>query len=322
MDRRSFMAALGATALLPRAAAAQAYPTRPIRLIVAFAAGGPADLFGRVLAGGMSTLLGQQVIVEARAGAAGLTGIDAVAKAEPDGYTLGLAGAAALSTVPFMNDRMPFDWEKDLALLTLVSRVPEVVTVNAKLGIKTAADFIAYAKANPRKINFGSSGTGSITHLAGELFKAEAGIDIVHVPYRGAAPAVTDLVAGHIQMVTADLPVLLPHIQAGSVNALAVTTKARTRALPDVPTTAEIGLPKVVSDNWYGLVAPSRLGAEVAEKIRAAALATLRSPELIRQFETQEAIPSPTSTEEFVAFVKAERAKWGPLIAATGAKLD
>jgi tripartite-type tricarboxylate transporter receptor subunit TctC len=323
MDRRRFMATAGAAMLVPRGAGAQGYPVRPIRLIVTFAAGGPADLFARALASGMSARLGQQVVIDNRpGGAAGLPAIDAIAKAGPDGYQIALAGAAALSTVPFMIPKMPFDWETSLTPLTLVSRVPEVITTNAKLGLKSLADLVAHAKKNPGKVSFGSAGLGSITHLASELFKAEAGVDITHVPYRGAAPAVNDLIAGHIDMVTADIPVLLPQIQAGSVNALAVTTEKRIKALPDVPTTAEVGFPKVVSDNWYGLVGPAGMPAEVSGRIHAAALATLRSDELLRQFESQEAISSPTSPDEFVAFIKAERAKWGPLIASIGVKLE
>lgn len=323
MNRRRFMATAGAAMLAPRNAGAQGYPIRPIRLIVTFAAGGPADLFARALASGMSTRLGQQVVIDNRpGGAAGLPAIDAIAKAGPDGYQIALAGAAALSTVPFMVPKMPFDWETSLTPLTLVSRVPEVITTNAKLGLKSLADLVAYAKTNPGKVNFGSAGLGSITHLASELFKAEAAVDITHVPYRGAAPAVNDLIAGHIDMVTADIPVLLPQIQAGSVNALAVTTEKRIKALPDVPTTAEAGFPKVVSDNWYGLIGPAGMPAEVSGRIHAAALATLRSDELLKQFESQDAISSPTSPDEFIAFIKAERAKWGPLIASIGVKLE
>jgi tripartite-type tricarboxylate transporter receptor subunit TctC len=313
---------LAVCALHPGMARGQGYPAKPVRLIVAFAAGGPADLFARALANEMSSELGQQVFVENRTGAAGVAGIDAVAKSAPDGYTLGLAGAAALSSVPFMIAKMPFDWQKDLTMLTLVARVPEVITINAKLSARTGAEFVAYAKANPGKISFGSAGVGSITHLAAELFKTEAKIDIVHIPYRGAAPAVNDLLGGHVDMVVADVPVLLPHIQAGEIRAIAVTSASRTKTLPDVPTTAEVGYPKVLSDNWYGLVAPAGLPANIVEKIHTAAVAALKSSELAKQFALQAAIPSPTSPAEFSAFVKSEQAKWGPVVTATGAKFE
>jgi tripartite-type tricarboxylate transporter receptor subunit TctC len=321
MDRRTFLAALAASGLLPRAAAAQPYPAKPIRLIVTFAAGGPADLFGRALAAGMSTELGQQVVVESRTGAGGLTGLSAAAHSTPDGYTLCLAGAAALSTIPFMMASMPFDWKTELTPLTLVARVPEVLVVNPSLGVATLPELVAHAKAKPRTVNFGSAGVGSITHLAGELLRDQALIDVVHVPYRGAAPAVNDLLGGHVQFVIADIPVLLPHIQAGAVKPLAVTTAKRTTVLPEVPTTTELGYPGVLSDNWYGLVAPGGLPSEIAAVLHKAATATLRSDELARQFETQAAIPSPTTGAEFVAFIESEQAKWGPLVKSTGARL-
>src|SRR6516164_7969566 len=198
-SRRALISALAVAALWPAAARAQAFPNRPIRLIVPFAAGGAADLFGRALANALSAELGQQVVVEVRAGAGGLTGVDALAKSTPDGYTICLAGAAALSAIPFMVSKMPFDWRKDLALLTLAVRVPEVLIVHPALGVDTLEDFIAYARAHPGELNFGSAGAGSITHLAVELLKRETGINLVHVPYRGVGPAVGDMLGGHIR---------------------------------------------------------------------------------------------------------------------------
>src|SRR5437667_9229067 len=187
MSRRALIFAIAAALLWPAAARAQDFPNRPIKLIVPFAAGGAADLFARSLASGLGTELGQQVVIETRAGAGGLTGVDAAAKSASDGYTICLAGAAALSAIPFMVSKMPFDWQKDLSLLTLVVRVPEVLVVHPSVNAATLQDLVAYARANPKKINFGSAGTGTITHLAVELLKAEAKIDLVHVPYRGAA---------------------------------------------------------------------------------------------------------------------------------------
>src|SRR5882757_5984058 len=220
MNRRALVFTLLAGALWPAAACADAFPSRPIRLIVPFPAGGPADLFARVLGNEMTTELGQQVVIENRAGVGGLSGVDALAKSAPDGYTICLAGAAALSAIPFMVSKMPFDWQKDLALLTLVVRVPEVLAVHPSLGVNTFGDFVAYARSHPGKINFGSAGAGSITHLAGELFKAEAKLELVHVPYRGVGPAVTDMLGGHIQMIVADVPFLLPHIRSGAFKPL------------------------------------------------------------------------------------------------------
>jgi tripartite-type tricarboxylate transporter receptor subunit TctC len=308
--------------LWPAAVAAQPYPAKPIRLIVPFPAGGPADLFGRALASGLSIELGQQVVIENRAGAGGLAGVEALAKSPPDGYTIGINGAAALSTIPFIITKMPFDWQKDLALLTLVARVPEVLVVHPSLGINTLAELVAYARANPRNINYGSAGVGTITHLAAELLKTEAKIDLVHVPYRGAAPAVNDLIGGHVQMAVLDTPVLLPHIRAGTVKALAVTSQARSAALPDVPTTGEAGFASVVSDNWYGLSAPAGMPPDAFDRLHHAAIAVLRSDELKKQFESQDAAPAPMSPSGFAQFVKAEQAKWEPIVTATGAKLE
>jgi tripartite-type tricarboxylate transporter receptor subunit TctC len=320
--RRALICALAAAALVPSAAGAQPFPNRPLKLIVPFAAGGAADLFGRSLASGLSAELGQQVVVETRGGAGGLTGVDAAAKSAPDGYTICLAGAAALSAIPFMLSKMPFDWQKDLALLTLVVRVPEVLTVQPALGLNTFADFVAYARANPGKINFGSAGAGSITHLAGELVKSEVKLDLVHVPYRGVGPAIGDMVGGHIQMIVGDVPFMLPHIRSGAIKALAVTSGARSSALPDVPSTAELGYPAINSDNWYGLVAPAGTPAEILDKLRRATVSVLTSAELKKQFDSQNAVPSPTTPAEFAAFVQAEQAKWGPVVRATGAKLE
>jgi tripartite-type tricarboxylate transporter receptor subunit TctC len=320
--RRALISALVAAVLLPAAAGAQPFPNRPVKLIVPFAAGGAADLFGRSLASGLSAELGQQVVVETRGGAGGLTGVDAAAKSAPDGYTICLAGAAALSAIPFMLSKMPFDWQKDLALLTLVVRVPEVLTVQPALGVNTFAEFVAYARANPGKINFGSAGAGSITHLAGELVKSEVKLDLVHVPYRGVGPAIGDMVGGHIQMIVGDVPFMLPHIRSGAIKALAVTSGARSSALPEVPSTAELGYPAINSDNWYGLVAPAGTPPETLDKLRRATVSVLTSAELKKQFDSQNAVPSPTTPQEFAAFVQAEQAKWGPVVRATGAKLE
>jgi tripartite-type tricarboxylate transporter receptor subunit TctC len=188
--------------------------------------------------------------------------------------------------------------------------------------VNTLQELVAYARANPRKINYGSAGIGTITHLAVELLRTEAKIDVVHVPYRGAAPAVNDLIGGHVQMVVLDTPVLLPHIRAGTVKALAVTSQTRSGALPDVPTTGEAGFKTVLSDNWYGLSAPAGVPPEAFDRLHKAAVATLRSAELKKLFESQDAVPAPTSPAEFAAFVKAEQAKWGPVVVATGAKLE
>ena len=322
MDRRVAIAALLAPLLVPQRLWAEDYPVRPIKFVVPFPAGGPADLFARLLTNRLAADLGQPFVIENRAGVGGLAGVEAVVKSTPDGYTIGLSSSSALSIYPFMVSRMPFDWSKDLTLLTLVVRVPEVLVVLPSLHLSTLQELVDHARAHPHTISFGSAGTGSITHLAGELLKTEAKIDLVHVPYRGANPAVNDLLGGHIHMAVLDVPILLPHIRSGALKALAVTSRERSAALPDVPTTAEAGFKSVLSDNWYGLVAPAGLPASVASKLATATIAALRSAELKKQFAAQDAVTSPSSAEEFAAFVVTEQAKWGPIVAATGAKLE
>ena len=305
-------------ALVSGTALGQAYPTKPVRLIVPFPAGGPADLFGRGLAQGMSANLGQPVIVENKGGVGGVLGVDSVAKAAPDGYTLGLNSASTVSIAPFSMSTIPYDPNKDLALITTVVRVPEVLAVHPSLPVNSLAELVAYAKANPGKVNFGSAGSGSITHLAGELLKAEAKIDLVHIPYKGAAPAVNDLLGGQVQMGVFDVPVLLPHIRAGKLKALAVTSGSRASTLPDVPTTGELNYPKVLSDNWYGLVAPAATPPAVLKRLNEAAVAALRSPELVEQYAKVSGIASPSTPQEYAAFLAVEQAKWGAIVKAIG----
>ena len=299
-----------------------AFPDKPIRMVVPFAPGGGTDLVARAMGITMGEDLGQPVIVDNKPGGSTIIGTDAVAKSAPDGYTIGLSSGSVLSAIPLMTSKFPFDWQNDLTLLTLVARVREVLVVHPSVPASSLRQLVDYAKANPRKLSFGSAGIGTITHMAVELLRIEAGIDVVHVPYRGAAPAVKDLLGGHIQMIVLDVPVLLPHIRSGAVKALAVTSATRTDALPGVPTTAEAGFKTVLSDNWYGAVAPAGLPSDVAGRLRNAALGALRSAELKKHFDTQDAVPSPTTPAEFAAFVKAEQAKWGPVVTTIGIKLD
>jgi len=309
-----------AAMLVPALAWAQAYPSKPVRLVVPFPAGGPADLFARPLAQGMSASLGQPVIVENRAGVGGVLGVDNVAKAPPDGYLLALNSGSAVAIAPFSMEKMPYDPKKDLALITTVVKVPEVLAVHPSVPANSLAELVAYAKANPGKVNFGSAGGGTITHLAGELLKTEAGVDLVHVPYKGAAPAVQDLLGGQVQMGVFDVPVLLPHIRSGKLKALAVTSGSRSSALADVPTTGELGYPKVLSDIWYGLVAPAGTPPDVLARVHAAATAALRSPELIEQYAKVSGVAFPSTPAEYAVFLDAEQAKWGPIVKAIGFK--
>jgi tripartite-type tricarboxylate transporter receptor subunit TctC len=306
--------------LFPMVVWAQAYPSKPIRMIVPFPAGGPADIFGRGLAQGMSENLGQPVIIENIGGVGGVLGVDRAAKSAPDGYTLGFNSGSTLSIAPFSFARMPYDVKKDFALITLVVRVPEVVAVHPSVPVNSLGELVAYVRKNPGKVNFGSAGGGSITHLAGELLKSEAKIDMVHVPYKGAAPAVNDLLGGQVQMGIFDVPVLLGHIRSGKLKALAVTSASRAPTLPDVPTTAEGNYPNVTSDNWYGLVAPAAMPAEIQKRLNAAAVAALKSPAVAEQFAKVGGLASPGTPQEYAAFLAKEQEKWSKVVTAIGFK--
>ena len=306
--------------LLPLQVLAQAYPSKPIRMIVPFPAGGPADIFGRGLAQGMSEQLGQPVIIENLGGVGGVLGVDRAAKSAPDGYTLGFNSGSTLSIAPFSLAKMPYDVKKDFALVTLVVRVPEVLAVHPSLPVNSLAELIAYARKNPGKVNFGSAGGGSITHLAGELLKSEAKIDLVHVPYKGAAPAVNDLLGGQVQMGIFDVPILLGHIRSGKLKALSVTSATRAPTLPDVPTTAEGNYPNVTSDNWYGLILPAATPADIQKRVNGAAVAALKTPAVAEQFAKVGGLASPGTPREYAAFLAKEQAKWSKVVTAIGFK--
>jgi tripartite-type tricarboxylate transporter receptor subunit TctC len=278
-------------------------------------------MFGRILAQGMSAELGQQIVIENKGGMGGVTGVAAMAKAMPDGYSIGINATGPTAIAPFIVPRMPYE-DKDIALLTPVALVQMIVAASSRLPVNSLAELIAYAKANPGKVNYGSSGPGGISHLAAELLKSAAGIDIVHVPYRGAAPAVQDLLAGQVQMVMLDISVLLPHIRSGYIKALAVSSKTRSVLLPDLPTTAECGLPTVLSDNWYGLAAPAAVPQPILERIHAAAVTVLKTKEAAEPMMAQGAIVRPMTPTEYADFVRQEREKWGPVVKASGARMD
>ncbi len=306
--------------LAPMLAWAQAYPAKPVKMIIGFPAGGPADIFGRALAQGMSNDLGQPVIVENVSGVGGVLGVDRGLKSPPDGYTLVFNSASPLVIAPFALARLPYDIKKEVGLVTVVVKVPEVLAVNPSLPVNSFQELLAYAKANPGKVNFGSAGAGSITHLAGELLKSEAKVDIVHVPYKGAAPAVTDLVGGQVQMGIFDVPVLLSHIRAGKLKALAVTSDKRAETLPDVPTTVELSYPNVTSDNWYGLILPAATPAAVQKRVHAAASAALNSAAVKEQFAKVGGVAAPGTPQDYARFLEAEQAKWGRIVNAIGFK--
>jgi tripartite-type tricarboxylate transporter receptor subunit TctC len=305
----------------PGVLAAQEFPNRPIKFIVPFPAGGPADTISRIVTEKMSSILGQPIVIEARAGAGGMIGIASVAKSDPNGYTIAIAPSSQLAMNVNLRDDMPFHPLKDLALITQIVSVPEILVVGEKVPAKTLAELVALAKAEPGKLVFASTGHGGMPHMAMELLKLTAGIQLVHTPYTGAAPAVNDLLGGHVQMMFADVPVLLGNIQAGKLRALAIGSRTRIANLPNVATTAELGMPQVEADNWYGLVAPAATPQPVLAKLQSAAAEALRSAEVKDKLAAQSVIAVGNSSAEFSAYVKSEIDRWGKVIAAAGIKL-
>ncbi len=300
--------------------AADVYPSRPIKMVVPFASGGPADAIARTLADKLGGILKQPVVVDNRPGAGGVTGMKAVAKAPADGYTFGIGSAGALAISVSLQPDPAYDPRTDLLALTLAASVPELFVVNPNVPAKTSAEFIALAKAKPGSLTVASSGAGSMPHLAAELLQQYAGISLVHVPYRGAAPAVTDLLGGQVDAMFMDIAVLLPHVQAGRMRALAIGSPERSAMLPDLPTTAELGFPKVVADNWYGIVAPRGLPQPIADKLHAALVETLALPDVKAKLGQQGAVASSTTPAAFAAFLSSEVDKWAEVVKAANIK--
>ena len=314
-------AATLALALAAASACAQAYPTKPIRVVVPFPAGGPVDQTARALGAKLSTALGQQVIIDNKGGAAGVLGADAVAKAPADGHTLLFSSAGALAIVPNLAPSMPYNPQKDLVAVTQALKVPTVLVVGANSKYKTLADLLTAARASD-KLNYASAGSGTNTHLGMELLKREAKLSMNHVPYRGAAPALTDLMGGQVDVMLADAPVVLPFIQGGKLRALAVASATRIPVLKDVQTTAELGLPRFEVYNWYGLLAPAKTSPEVVDRLYKAVGAALRAPDLKENFRQQGSEVVASRPDEFGPFIFAETARWGALARSVGAKLE
>ena len=303
--------------LLPASAVAGDFPDKPIRLIVPFPAGGPNDIIARVIGQRMSELIKQPVVIENRGGQAGVLGTDVVAKAKPDGYTIAISSAGALTISPNM-ERIAYDALKDLQPITLVAEVPEMLVVATSVPAHDMNELIALAKAQPGKLNFASTGPGSMPHLAGELLKLTARIDIVHVPYRGAAPAVNDLLAQQVQMVFLDLPVLLPQIRAGALRAIAIGAPQRAPTAMEVPTTAEVGMPELLAENWYGMVAPAGTPPAIVANLNRIATEAMRDPAVKEKLASQGAELVGDTPEHFRSFIEAEIAKWAKVIKDAG----
>jgi len=296
------------------ALATETYPTRPIRLIVPFPPGGPADALARVVGEKIGTSLGTAVVVENHSGAAGNIGMGIGAKAAADGYTLVLAPAGNLTVNPFLYRSVPYDVARDFAPVTVLATVPNVLVVNPALPVKTVAELVKYAKAHPDELNFSSPGNGSGAHLAAELFKRMAGIDMVHVPFNGIAPAVTAVVGGQVQLMFAGAPAVLQHVKSGKLTALAVASLQRIAAAPDLPTLAESGFPGFDVTSWYGIVAPAGTSAEIITRLRREMATALKDPAVTERLAGLGAEPVGNTPEEFAAMIKSETAKWGKIV--------
>jgi tripartite-type tricarboxylate transporter receptor subunit TctC len=313
--------ALPFASLSTRALAQAGWPDRPLRIIVPLAPGGSADAVCRLLSNGLSQVLGQTVVVENKPGAGGITGLSEVARAKPDGYTLGYSLAGALTVAPHIATRMPYQMS-DLTPVSQVVAVPEIIVVNPKLGVNTLQELIAYARANPGKVNFGSAGNATIPHLGGELFKRTAKIDIVHIPYRGSGPALNDLLAGQVQMMVSDITLVRSHIEAGRLVGLAVAGPARVSELPKVPTTAEAGVPGMVVSNWHGIVGPAGMSPALLQTLHAAIRKAIDMPEIKQRLEKEGADAVASSSAEFATFLAKESSVWGGLTKELGIKWD
>jgi tripartite-type tricarboxylate transporter receptor subunit TctC len=314
------LAALGLVAF-PFVASAQDYPVRPIRLVVPFPPGGPTDVLARIVATRLGERLGQAVVIDNKAGASGMIGADMVAKSAPDGYTL-LANASIHVINPSLYPKTAYDAIADFAPVGNLADVPLVLAVNPKVAARSVPELVALAKAAKTSLAFASAGNATSQHLSGEAFKIAAGIDMLHVPYKGSAPALTDLIGGQVQLMFDSLPSAMPHLKAGTLRPLAVTTPRRSVALPDVPTVAESGYPGFAISTWYGVWAPAGTPGPVVQRLSREIAAIVRLPEVRQQFAGLGAEPVGNTPEEFAAFTKAELAKWAGIVKRSGAKID
>jgi tripartite-type tricarboxylate transporter receptor subunit TctC len=321
ISRRAMLIASGA-AVLSGTARAESFPSRPVKVVVPYPAGGSNDIIARVLAQQLSEREGQQFFVENRAGASGNIGAEAVATAAADGYTLLVTAPPPLTTNVALYKSLPFQPAAAFAPVSLLATVPIVLMVNPQLPVKNVQELVALAKAKPGTLNFGSSGIGSTNHLAGELLKSMTGIDIVHVPYKGAAPAMNDLIAGHIPMMFDNMPGVLPQVKGGSVRAIAVAGSKRATALPDVPTVAGSGVPGFEAFSWFGLVAPAKTPRAVLEKLENDIAAILATSEMNTRLADLGAEAGTASGAEFGKFLAADTVKWTKIIQISGATAE
>ncbi|HSF22063.1 MAG TPA: tripartite tricarboxylate transporter substrate binding protein [Burkholderiales bacterium] len=321
MDSRCKLPCLIAAALIATAAGAQDYPAKPVRVILSVPAGATPDVTARLVTPGLSNALGQPLVVDNRGGAGGLIGAEIVSKAAPDGYTIFISSPGALTILPHLR-KVPYDTLKDFAPVGLISVGPFVLVTHPSLPVDSVKALIALAKAQPGKLNCASAGNGTANHLALELFKQMAGVNITHVPYKGAPQAVTDVLAGHMDMTFNSIAPIIAHIRAGRMKVLGVASAKRSAQLPEVPTVGEAGVPGFEAENWFGLFAPAQTPKRIIARLNEALVKVVRSPEIQKQFIALGAEPVGNSPEEFAAFVRRDMEKYAKVVRISGAKLD
>jgi len=303
-------------------AASQQYPVRPVRMLVGFPPGGGTDIVGRIVAQKLSENLGQQVIVENRGGATGMLAADLAARAAPDGYTVMMAHIAAISILPSLYPKMPYDAAKDFAPITLAAIGPNLLVVHPSVPVKNVKELIALAKARPGQLHYASPGSGSVQHLSGELFKLQAKVDMLHVPYKGSGQSIVDLIAGHVQLNFDSVPPVLPHVRSGRLRAIAVTSEKRFSILPDIPTVTEGGVPGFDMSTWWGLVAPAAVSKDIIARLQADTVRVLRQPDVKEKIAFAGADTVGNTADQFGAFIRSESVKYARIVKEANIKID
>jgi tripartite-type tricarboxylate transporter receptor subunit TctC len=319
---RTFALALGVLGLLPAIALAQPYPNKTIRLIVPFPAGGGVDFIGRIVGKGLSERLGQQVVIDNRAGANAIVGLEALKVSAPDGYTIAAASAGPLAVNPFIYAKLPHDTLKDFTYIANMVSFPLLLVSHPSLPVKNVKELIALAKARPGEISYSSPGSGNTGHLAAALFESMANVKTQHIPYKGTAPAVLAVLSGEAQLTWSSIPTILPHVRSGRVRALGVGNAQRIVSLPEFPTIAEAGLPGFESYAWGGMIGPANMPRDIVMRLNKEIVDTLRQKDVIDRMLSEGTVPTPSSPEEFVAYMKSELKKWGDVVKMAGIKAE
>ena len=322
LSSKKLMVALLVFATASGAWAQAAYPSKPVKIIVPMAAGGNGDIIARLIGQDLTAALGQPVIIDNKPGAGGNIGADAVAKSQSDGYTLVLGAVGTHAINASLYKKMPYDIQRDFAPVTMMASVPNVLVVHPSLPVNSVQDLIAYGEKNPGKLNFASSGAGSSIHLSGEMFKSMTGVEMEHIGYKGSAPALTDLIAGHVQLMFDNLPTSLPYIQSGKLRALAVTSKARSPVLPSVPTMIEAGVPGFEAGSWFGILAPAGTPKEAIAKLDSQIEESLARSDMKQKLMARGFLPDVKGPEEFSRHIGEEISKWGRIVRQSGATVE